>query len=313
MNEKIVKSIWKDHFGVHPKSIERFHTGLAHYVYRIDDEGKKFTLRIAHPDNRSLLASSIYWLDKLENLDIPIPKILVQGLGEEVPYLILEYIEGSDLGAVYHQLESTQKQEIARNIVQIQKKVSQMPQHKGYGYLASYEDSAFLPSWKAVVLQHLERSENRIKEAGIFDEAYVVEVRNLLENYEEYLSSIEPIPFLDDTTTKNVLIHEGRLNGIIDLDWVCFGDPLYTVALTKMALFSLKADTEYIDYWTMELDISSEQEKVLDLYTLIFCLDFMSEKGMTFNKQQPLGVTEDEKNWYIELYESLINVVKEEQ
>lgn len=45
--------------------------------------------------------------------------------------------------------------------------------------------------------------------------------------------------FLDDLTTKNVLVEQGTLSGIIDVDFVCYGDPLLTVGAT---LASIAAD-----------------------------------------------------------------------
>ena len=49
---------------------------------------------------------------------------------------------------------------------------------------------------------------------------------------------MEPICFLDDLTIKNVIVAEGKLQGIVDFDWVCYGDPLYMIALTQTAVVS---------------------------------------------------------------------------
>lgn len=45
-----------------------------------------------------------------------------------------------------------------------------------------------------------------------------------------------PTCFLDDITGKNVIIDNGELKGLIDLDHVCYGDPLYWLALTLVGL-----------------------------------------------------------------------------
>ena len=111
-------------------------------------------------------------------------------------------------------------------------------------------------------------------------------------------------------TTKNVLIHKGKLSGLIDIDNVCFGDKLYVVALTNMALIDKGFNTNYIDYWTEELNITPDERHILDFYTLIFCLDFMSEKGMQFNKTAPMKISDAEilklKNIFARLYEQVI-------
>jgi len=163
---------------------------------------------------------------------------------------------------------------------------------------------------KEVIIEHLNRSRSRICENGIFDLKMIDSVEGLLQKYDTYFNSIEPIPFLDDMTTKNVLIHKGKLSGLIDIDNVCFGDKLYVVALTNMALIDKGFNTNYIDYWTEELNITPDERHILDFYTLIFCLDFMSEKGMQFNKTAPMKISDAEilklKNIFARLYEQVI-------
>ncbi len=42
----------------------------------------------------------------------------------------------------------------------------------------------------------------------------------LAEKYTEYFNEIEPKAFLDDISNKNLIIHNGDVSGIIDLDWM---------------------------------------------------------------------------------------------
>lgn len=91
--------------------------------------------------------------------------------------------------------------------------------------------------------------------------------------------------FLDDTTTKNVLIDQGQLSGIVDVDTVCFGDPLLTPALTQMALLKSAFDTDYISFWAEALLLNLGGRRHLALYTAIFCVIFLSELGQQFNKE----------------------------
>lgn len=304
--DKIANDIWFEHFHGSPEVMKRYHTGHCHYVYYVEYLNEKYVLRVAAKENRAGLKASIYWIEQLRELEIPIPKVLVDGTDALWPFAVMSYIEGQDLGEVYHNLTEAEKRGIVLDLVEIQERVRQMPIHQGYGYLASYVDHSFKTSWLEVVLAHLERSKLRMSENDIFSPNMVDRVIQLLPRYEPYLMNVKAQPFLDDTTTKNVLIHEGKLSGIVDLDWICFGDQLYTVALTKMALLSMKGDTTYVDYWIEALDLESDQHAILNFYTLCFCLDFMSEKGMKFNKDEPITISEDERDWYLELYETLL-------
>jgi len=145
----------------------------------------------------------------LEDIGTRIPKIIVDGTENEVPYVILNFIPGKDLGDVYTSLTKDQKQEIVKGLVRAQKSVEeQLPSHCGYGYLSSYEDQSYKKGWKEVILSHLERSRKRIRENKVFDSELVDRVENELKRFDEYFAHIEPLPFLEDTSTKNVLIHE---------------------------------------------------------------------------------------------------------
>ena len=164
----------------------------------------------------------------------------------------------------------------------------------GYGYAVSYDDPGLLPTWADVIEQSLTRSQQRIARLGRVSVTYVDCVRALLPRFSDYIARIPPTAFLDDTTTKNVLINEGRLSGIVDVDYVCFGDPLFTVALTRMALVSMGADLEYTDAWCAALALDAHQRAALTLYTCVFCVDFLSEVGHIGN-QNTATATDDQR------------------
>lgn len=306
MDEKIVEKIWLDAYKMAPETIDRLRTGNCHYVYKVTHKSQNYILRIANEENRQGLKASIYWIKEMENLKVPIPKLLKDGTGEVIPYTIMNYIDGEDLGGVYHNLSGDEKRQIALSLNEIQRKIGSLPRHKGYGYLSSYTCTDYYNNWKEVVLVHLQRSCERMDEAKVFSTALVDRARLALSMYDAYLEKIEPIPFLDDTTTKNVLIYKGSLSGIVDLDWVCFGDSIYVLALTKMALLSLGEPCDYIDYWLEYRGASHEEIAILDLYTAIFCLDFMSEVGMRFNRDQAIQINDDRVQWFLNTYDALM-------
>src|SRR5262249_24774575 len=154
------------------------------------------------------------------------------------PVMVLERLPGRDLALDYAGLTADQKRALAAALVAIQRRVGTLPPASGFGFDTSYTDAGLQTSWLDVVLAELERSRQRIAAAGVVDVRHVERVSGRVEAYALYLRAVEPHPFLDDLTTKNVLIHQGRLSGVVDTDCVCFGDPLFTVALTWMALLS---------------------------------------------------------------------------
>ncbi len=166
---------------------------------------------------------------------------------------------------------------------------------KGFGSLNSYEDlENICSSWEESLLNDINRAEEAIINNGIFSVEYVLKLKKIVPYFKEYFNSIKPEPFLDDITTKNVLIHEGKLSGIIDLDWISFGDEVLFLGLVTMALLSMKADLDYADYLKDEMNLNEKQERALKFYVLMFCVIFMSEKGMCFNQAEPMKVSEED-------------------
>ena len=130
----------------------------------------------------------------------------------------------------------------------------------------------------------------------------------LTEKYSEYFKKVEPRAFLDDISNKNLIIHNGDISGIIDLDWMGFGDLLYFVGYNNMALLDMEVDTKYIDYMIQELNLNEFQKQIVLFYTLVFCVDFMSEKGQTFQDKE-IFVDENIVDKMNNIYDNLINEI----
>lgn len=281
-------------FNALPSFTQRNHVGIAAYVYTIVVNEEKYVLKLS--ENEELISGSTYWLIRLQSLELPIPKIIAMNTKTNPFYLIMSFIPGQDLGVVYNTLSSEQKKKISYELFQYQNTLRKLPAAKGYGFLHSYEDEQnSKKSWKEVVESHIKRSEKRIEENGIFSMDYINRVKYFIPFFSGYFDAIKPEPFFDDTTTKNVLVDQGILSGIIDLDWICFGDRLYVIALTTMSLLNMHADLEYVEHWKDLEKLSGIQGKVLLFYVLVFCIDFMAEKGMKFNKPAQVQVKHEEK------------------
>ncbi len=145
-----------------------------------------------------------------------------------------------------------------------------------------------------------------MKSGGVFETKTVAKVEERLYKFENYFSQIRPVAFLDDITTKNVIVHKGKLSGIVDVDWVCFGDSLLTVALARMSLLLSNYDLDYIGFWCDEINLKDGQKQILDFYTALFCVDFMSEIGQVFNKEKPLAIDSEKHRKLHSILENLL-------
>lgn len=296
-----VNKICDDVFNGKPTEIIRNTVGLAGYVYTVVFNDTKYVIKIS--DDKNLIIGSTYWLNKVKDLDIPTPCVIAENLVNAPYYFVMSFIPGKDLGLVYSFLLKSEKIIIAKKIIGFQKEIKKLPMAKGFGSLNSYEDSENIcSSWEESLLNDINRAEEAIINNGIFSVEYVLKLKQIMPNFKEYFNSIKPEPFLDDITTKNVLIHEGKLSGIIDLDWISFGDEVLFLGLVTMALLSMKADLDYADYLKDEMNLNEMQERALKFYILMFCVIFMSEKGMCFNQAEPMKVSEEEKMLLQEIF-----------
>ena len=269
--------------------IARFPSGLAHYVYdgRLVDD-RQLVVRLTRPDSRADFAGAVYWSQTLKPLGVPLPELCyvdIDGHTDGFPVLIMERLPGTDLGAVYPLLSGAQKLHIARQIVALHRRVTKLPRGAGFGYGFSFDDPSLKHTWKDVVDASLERSRRRILAAGLVSVEVVERVQEAVDRFGDYLSTVAPTCFLHDTTTKNVIVDGGQLSGIVDVDSMCFGDPLFTPALTRMALLSSAYDAVYVDAWTAELELTPLQQRALTLYTAVFCVNFLAELGHAFNRE----------------------------
>lgn len=249
--------------------IERCSVGIANYVFIVFTATEKFVLRCSKDEDAYKI--SVYWLNKLSVCEIPIPTVLSYGKCRGYSYLILSYIPGDDIGNVYYKLNDSEKKQIAKEVVVIQRKVSKIDIRTDAGW-----------TWNGFVDEMLNRAEERIKRNRYFDVNKVNLVKKVRQEMKEYLDNIKPIPYLDDISTKNLLIYDGKLSGVIDIDWIGLGDVLTFVAMTKVALLNVDLETTYIDYLLDEIHPNMIEYKAFIFYCLIFCVDFMGERGTKF-------------------------------
>ena len=274
-------------FGDAARAVTRFQTGSQHFVFDVETaSGRRVVARLSRPEQVEAARSAVIWSNLLRPIGVPLPELLQADLSMKrlaYPVLLLERLPGEDLGAAYDHLTRAELYALSERLIAVQDTVMRLPEGRGYGYAASPDGPFPHPTWRAVVAASLARSRARIRSAGIVGESVIDSAEAAAARF-GYLDRVRATPFLHDITTKNVIVHEGRLSGIVDVDDVCFGDPLLLIALIRMALWANGRDLAYVGMWLDIVRPDAEQCAALDLYTLQHCIDFMSELGQRFNR-----------------------------
>jgi len=149
--------------------------------------------------------------------------------------LIMERFVGRDLGFVLSEMTLSQMTILAEQVVIFERAAASLPLGNGFGFVP--EGAKGASSWFEVV--QADRGRFSAPEGSPPEVIEVIEgARLALQASRDRLGTVKPVCFLDDLTTKNVIVHEGRLSGVVDFDVVCYGDPMYWLALTRVAVLS---------------------------------------------------------------------------
>lgn len=265
MNPEFVSAVCWNVFGETPAHIERFSTGLGNYVYRIKIGRADYVFRCGEQP----YDQTVRYLTELQALDLPVAKLIAHGRYRELYYMIVTYLEGRELGDIYPSLSDAEKHTIAQEVIHIQNRAAQL----------QTDGTCNWPKW---VDDMLERARTRITANGYFDPELVDRLRPTASRLRHYFELLTPRVYLDDITTKNLLIQNGHVSGIIDIDWIEYGDWLTFAALTNMSLLNMEYDTKYMQYLLEQMHITQKERQAFQFYTLMFCVDFMGERGSTF-------------------------------
>jgi len=286
---EVARSIAAGLAGEPPTRCERFPTGLRNYVYDIEfASGEQFVLRFSPADE---IQGTVFWTTQLRSGGVPAAQVLLTSEPDAVySYSVLERLPGTDLGNVFDDLDEGQLSGIADEVASWQRLTegSVAPARK-FGFALDY-DAQLFNSWTDVLLASLTGTERLVRLAAVVDPAPIAQVADRVRTVRDELDQVQPRPFLHDATTKNVIVHDGFVTGLVDVDFMGFGDPLYLAALTRMSLLSAGRSPAYA-VRLAELIAPDAPPGRFDLYTMVHCAGFLGELGQTFfNQTEPAPI-----------------------
>lgn len=270
-------------------SSTRLTTGDQYYVFAVITSNENYILRMTTPDDQAKFEDAIYWQNKLIPLGIPLAPFIktdLEGVYSSFPALLMKQLPGDDLCNVYPQLTEQDKQNLAREVMAIHARTQELPDGPGYGMMSRYEQTPAYSTWYDFLISSLYSFVDTVKQNHLFDDIDVDTIVTLAHDFKSQLLAIPPRPFLWDVSDHNVLVDQGHISGIIDVDDICFGDHLCVIALTAVALKLEGYDCHYADYWANNLQLNEAQQHRLIFYRLYYCVMFMRKHAkMTPNQK----------------------------
>ncbi|MGA9911180.1 MAG: phosphotransferase [Paraburkholderia sp.] len=231
-------------------------TQSGNCIFRVDlPEGQSTVLRVS--PHRNAFAHTGRNLGILREMELPVQTVLASGATESGgSFIILNWIPGRDLAYELPQMCPEQMTRVAETVTEYQKRVGCLPRSNGFGWapigghptFAQWTNIFGEPANDSIAVDATPLAQLRAR------------LRAVRRSVEPHFASLSPTCFLDDLTTKNVLVERGELQGVIDFDTVCYGDPLMSVGTT---LAHLAADVgeagrfygeELIRCWSPRVD-----------------------------------------------------------
>lgn len=243
------------------------HGSVVHTAW-IGDE----TVIVRANERAEAFVSTLRNIDVLRGLGIPVPKVLFSDLTmTDVPfaYIIAREIPGRDLRFELPTMSQEQQVAVASQIMDYEQRVAALPEGQGYGYVGIGEVGPH-QDWRSVL------GETRRPDGptGLLHDRLAAAMVSI----GRHLERVPPTCFLDDLTTKNVIVENGILQGVIDFDCVCYGDPLFHLGLAQTAVaFDLpESCLTYVEHLCDAGEVAGDRRRIVDIYSAHCGLDFLT-------------------------------------
>ncbi|GCE31119.1 hypothetical protein KDA_66030 [Dictyobacter alpinus] len=275
MEEQAISDLVRDVLDVDVLAVRHMNFGHNSLTYDVQLPERHIMVRTHH--NASVFAHTERNITLLARLGLPVPHIITTDLTmTHVPfgYMLLDKIPGRDLRYELAAMSHEQMTVLAQQIVSFQHKVMALAPGRGYGFVAIGGEGPYA-SWLQLIKDAVYKSLSVVRQGPLGEK--MPDIGNKLSQFEAYLEHVPPTCFLDDLTTKNVLIQHGRLQGCIDFDCVCYGDPLFNLSLTQTGVLSDVGEPGlfYVEELCRCWQITEQQRQVVNFYSAIHAIDFL--------------------------------------
>jgi len=238
-SESVIKKIYEAFFqgNVDNLTISVLSGGLKNAVYLLDDGKEKVVLKIAPKDETKMISADrniLWWearmLKLMNEYDIPIPKFIAYDDSGNIcqsPYILMSYIEGKNYLEIKESLSSEEIANIEYQLGVISKKICSIKGNEFF--LPSQPNKKFNNNFEFVLnLFELLLNDAKSKNMDLGEDSYNI-IRNIIYSKKDSLNNISNLCLNHtDIWDGNVIVNEGRVEGIVDFTDLYVCDELMT-------------------------------------------------------------------------------------
>jgi aminoglycoside phosphotransferase (APT) family kinase protein len=309
-HHQLISEISLRELGEAPKSISRMRGGICNEVYQICLDRRDLIVRM-NAEERFLLGSHNH-IPLFKSKGISVPDILAEDYSKQfIPYAyqILTKTEGRDIGDVIDTLSDAQLRSIAGEVSRVFKQLRDVPTNGRFGVLWG-DERELVSSWAEFVRRMSQVVAGWGKQTGVYDENLGRLLNWINEAYEAYFESVGSRLYFGDICAKNVMVYEGRFNGLVDLDALAQGDYLEAIGRIKASWYGTHHGEIYTEALMDEERLDEAQRQIVTMYALLNRLFWACENGVQFNSNTSTNVDWEKAKKDKEVIEMILTELK---
>lgn len=234
---KYIEEIFLKKFGQKVKCITDRVKGVDHEVFFAKTAKSDYVIRFPKGDKRSLFAE--VWATKAWfKMNLPFPKVILLDVTRTIvnnDYLIEEKIEGKDLDEI--KLNKEQLQTVYFQLGKIVKRMHDV-RTMDYGWLIA-EKAGCDKSWRAWIKSWTKSDLASIETERILLASTIHDIRKIYSENDNILDFKNPKLLHGDLRMNNIIVLNGKLNGIVDTSDALSGDPMYDLGIINQNTYGL--------------------------------------------------------------------------
>ena len=292
-HQDLISKIAQKEFGIEPSSITRMTTGICNEVYSVAIGEREYIFRLK--DEPRYMFGSHNHIPLFRSKGIKVPEILAEDYSKSwlpVAFQIQNKLPGRDIGEVIETLNDDELRSIGAEVANVFRQLSTVPNNGKFGVLWG-DDKDLVDSWSAEVARVTGVVIGWGKASGVLDEKLEKVLAYVNSEYKSYFDRIRPYTYFGDLSSKNVMIHEGRFAGLVDLDSLAQGDPLEAIGRIKASWYGTHSGEVYSNAVMDSLGLPEPQRKIVTMYALLNRAFWTLENGVQFNQNTSRKVDRD--------------------
>lgn len=282
-HNKAISQIAQKEFGAEPSGITRMTTGICNEVYSVAIGDREYIFRLKE-EPRYMLGSHNH-IPLFRSKGIKVPEILAEDYSKTwlpLAFQIQNKLPGSDLRDVIETLTDDELKALGAEVANVFRQLSTVPNNGKFGVLWG-DDKDLVDSWSTEVARVTKVVTNWGKQTGVLNDQLVEVLAYVNSKYKGYFDRIRPYTYFGDIAGKNVMVHEGKFSGLVDLDSLAQGDPLEAIGRIKASWYGTHHGTVYSNAVMDALGLPEPQREIVTMYALLNRAFWTLENGVHFN------------------------------